>query len=87
MLLFFRDKNMTQKNGFYRNKFYLLQMKITGIDYCTDRYTDTNDVPLVMTLLFMPVRTAETFLSLYTKYPLSSSTYYGVDNGSPGLKV
>ncbi|VDD92151.1 unnamed protein product [Enterobius vermicularis] len=62
-------------------------MKITGIDYCTDRYTDTNDVPLVMTLLFMPVRTAETFLSLYTKYPLSSSTYYGVDNGSPGLKL
>lgn len=61
--------------------------KITGIDYLSDKYENAKCVPLVMTVLFMPVPVATTFLSLHSVYPLSSCTYYGIDNGSPGLQL
>lgn len=64
-----------------------LQCDVVGIDYCTTRYENCAKVPLVLTVIYMPVGTATNFLSLHSVYPLSSCTYYGIDNGSPGLQV
>uniref|UniRef100_A0A914XFS8 L-fucokinase domain-containing protein n=1 Tax=Plectus sambesii TaxID=2011161 RepID=A0A914XFS8_9BILA len=44
-------------------------------------------VPLVVTLMHMSVKAATQLLSLHSQYPLSASTYLGIDSGCVGLKL
>ncbi|VDM50778.1 unnamed protein product [Toxocara canis] len=62
-------------------------MDVIGIDYCSNKYGNDANVPLVLATFYMPIDIATTLLSLHSVYPLSSCTYYGIDNGSPGLQL
>ncbi|KAK6032974.1 hypothetical protein OSTOST_00829, partial [Ostertagia ostertagi] len=42
---------------------------------------------VVLALLFLPPSVSTRFLSLYSVYPISRCTYYGVDSGTLGLKL
>uniref|UniRef100_A0A914ZFT4 L-fucose kinase n=2 Tax=Parascaris univalens TaxID=6257 RepID=A0A914ZFT4_PARUN len=78
------DASLATSSGVYRLNE---RCDVVGIDYCTTKYESCAKVPLVLTVIYMPVDTATTFLSLHSVYPLSSCTYYGIDNGSPGLQL
>ncbi|PIO74952.1 hypothetical protein TELCIR_03031 [Teladorsagia circumcincta] len=42
---------------------------------------------VVLALLYLPPSVSTRFLSLYSVYPISRCTYYGVDSGTLGLKL
>uniref|UniRef100_A0A0N4X117 GHMP_kinases_N domain-containing protein n=1 Tax=Haemonchus placei TaxID=6290 RepID=A0A0N4X117_HAEPC len=42
---------------------------------------------VILALLYLPPSLSTRFLSLYSVYPISRSTYYGVDSGTLGLKL
>nr|CDJ80546.1 GHMP kinase domain containing protein [Haemonchus contortus] len=42
---------------------------------------------VILALLYLPPSLSTRFLSLYSVYPISRSTYYGVDSGALGLKL
>ncbi|CAJ0608589.1 unnamed protein product [Cylicocyclus nassatus] len=58
---------------------------VKSIDYKCDA---PKAVPkIVLGLIYLPPSISTRFLSLYSVYPISRSTYYGVDSGAIGLKL
>ncbi|KHN78065.1 L-fucose kinase [Toxocara canis] len=78
---------LTKLAAHFSNNSFAYVMDVIGIDYCSNKYGNDANVPLVLATFYMPIDIATTLLSLHSVYPLSSCTYYGIDNGSPGLQL
>ncbi|KAK6734201.1 hypothetical protein RB195_017777 [Necator americanus] len=58
---------------------------VKSIHYRSD--AQNSNPKVVLALVYLPPRLSTRFLSLYSVYPISRSTYYGIDSGALGLKL
>ncbi|KJH46332.1 hypothetical protein DICVIV_07603 [Dictyocaulus viviparus] len=62
------------------------QGRIKSINYCCSPYV-ADSPNIVLGLVYLPPALSTRFLSLHSIYPISRSTYYGIDSGALGLKL
>lgn len=60
------------------------EIEISG---CKIPGSDTDQVPLILSILFFSSRVAETFLRMHSVYPLNFATYLGADSNGMSFKV
>ncbi|ETN73192.1 hypothetical protein NECAME_13592 [Necator americanus] len=70
----------------YRTSALAVQQNmVKSIHYRSD--AQNSNPKVVLALVYLPPRLSTRFLSLYSVYPISRSTYYGIDSGALGLKL